>query len=228
MPWREPKAGRDLKPHMPRAKAILLSLLAVFAVSAAASAAAAAAGTHIYKIEGSALTENTKVEGDSLYGLLEVRIAKLPLTLACQEDISSGEIKTLGEATGKIEFKNCYVYERSKAGTKVFLTSCSIKEPTIAEGTGVLIEHSVGQIKGKGEKETFATLTIEGEKCAVATTAEITGSQLCASPEAEFEKVIHTIVCTPTGSKLVFNKEPVQLFGEEQVKLASSKNFSAT
>ncbi len=214
---------------MPKAKAILLSLLAVFAVSVAASTTtAAAAGTHIYKIEGSALTENTKIEDDSLSGLLEGKLAKLPITIACQEDISSGEIKTLGESTFKVEFKNCYVYERSKAGTKVFLTNCKVKEPISAEGTDLLTEHSIDQFKGSGETEKFASITVEGEKCAIASTAEVNGSQLCAIPESEFEKVVHTLICTPAGSKLVFGGSQAQLFTEEQIKLGSSKNFSAT
>jgi hypothetical protein len=111
---------------------------------------------------------------------------------------------------------------------------CGVKEPGIAEDKGQLIEHSIGEAKGElgGVKGLYSEIEITGEKCALKGKYKITGSQICAMPEAEFEKVLHHVICTPAGSKLVFGSgektEPVQLFGEGQVRLKSLKVWAAT
>ncbi len=212
---------------MSRVKIVLLSLLAVFAVSAAASATASASATHVYKIEGTELASGSEaIEGDSLTGGLETKIAKLNTVLICQEDIVKGEIKPKGESTAIVEFKNCYLVEKNKEGKKTFLTACSVKEPVEAKANDELTEHSIDVFKGSGEKEKFAEVEIKGEGCALNGKYEVLGSQTCAIPESEFEKAVHSLICTPAGSKLTFGKEAAQLFGEEQVKLKSGKNFS--
>ncbi len=214
---------------MSRVKIVLLSLLAAFAVSAAASATASAGTTHIYKIEGTSLASSEGIEGDSLTGGLETKVAKTPIILVCQEDVFKGEISKEGKSSVKIEFKNCYLVEKTKEGKKNFLTACTVHEAVIAEATDELTEHSIDLFKGIGEKEKFSEIKLEGESCAIKGSFEVKGSQACAIPESEFEKVVHVLICTPAGSKLTFGeKEPAQLFGEEQVKLAKSLNFSAT
>ncbi len=213
---------------MSRVKIVLLSLLTVFAVSAAASATASAGTTHIYKIEGTPLATTEGIEGDSLTGGLETKIAKTNIVLICQEDIVTGKIEKEGKSAAEIKFKNCYLVEKNKEGKKTFLTACSLAEPVKAEATDELTEHSLDTFTGSGAKEKFAELEIKGEGCVLNGKYEVTGSQVCAIPESEFEKAVHVLICTPAGSKLVFAKEPAQLFGEEQVKLTSGKNFSGT
>lgn len=203
----------------------MLSLLTVFAVSAAASATASASATHVFKVEGSEFTTEGVVEGDSLTGGLETKIAKLNTVLVCQEDIFEGEIKTKGESTAKIKFKNCYLIENKK-GKREFLVKCFVTEPVKAEATDELTEHSIDLFKGIGKEEEFAEVEITGTECTLAGKYKVTGSQACTIPESEFEKAVHSLICTPAGSKLAFGKEAAQLFGEEQVKLKSGKNFS--
>jgi hypothetical protein len=210
---------------MSRMKVILLSLLAVFAVSAAASATASAA--HVYLIEQTELLSSEAIEDQGQNGKLEARIPNgPPVLIQCQEELSSGTIKPKGESTFKNEYKNCYIIENSN-GKKVFLVNCEIKEPIIAEGTDLLIEHSVDEFKGTGAEKLFTTIELTGTKCIIAGKYTVTGAQLCAIPEAEFEKVLHHLICTPAGSKLVFGKgektEPGQLFSEEQIRLKSLK-----
>ncbi len=214
---------------MTRAKVAMLGLLAVFALSASASAVASAA-THIYRVEGTELKENLKVEGSGPAGGLETTVAKLHIVLDCQEDVIAGEIKNnkgKGESIGKIEFRNCDFY-KSEKGRKVPLTACGVAEGLKAEATDELTEHGQDLFRGVGPNEKFAEFEITGESCAIDGRFEVIGSQLCTIPEAEFEKVVHGLICTPPGSKLLFGKEAAQLFGEGQVKLENKKSFSAT
>jgi hypothetical protein len=217
--------------YMSRFKVLVVSLLAVFAVSAAASATASAA--HVYLIEQTELLSSEAVEDQGQNSKLETKILKIPIFLQCQEELSTGSIKTKGESTFRIEFKNCYVVENNN-GKKVFLVACGVAEPALAEGTDQLTEHSVDEFKGelKGEKGVFAELELIGEKCALKGKYKVTGAQVCATPEAEFEKVLHHLICTPAGSKLVFGSgektEPAQFFAEDQIRLKSLKVWAGT
>jgi hypothetical protein len=212
---------------MSRFKVLVVSLLAVFAVSAAASATASAA--HVYLIEQTELLSSEAVEDQGQNSKLEIKLLGVPLFLQCQEELSTGVFKPKGESTFRIEFKNCYVVENSN-GKKIFLVNCAVVEPIIAEGTDQLIEHSVDEFKGK--EGVFATLELTGEKCVPKGKYKVTGSQVCATPEAEFEKVLHHLICTPAGSKLVFGTgektEPAQFFAEDQIRLKSLKVWAAT
>jgi hypothetical protein len=216
---------------MSRFKVLVVSLLAVFAVSAAASATASAA--HVYLIEQTELLSSEAMEDQGQNSKLEVKILGVPTFLQCQEELSKGVFKPKGESTFEIKFKNCYVVENSN-GKKVFLVNCSVAEPVIAEGTDQLIEHSVDEFKGEreGVKGLFASLELTGEKCALKGKYKVTGMQICATPEAEFEKVLHHLICTPAGSKLVFGTgektEPAQFFSEEQVRVTSLKQWAAS
>jgi hypothetical protein len=219
---------------MSRLKAVLLSVVAVFTVSTFASATASANTSHVFLIEqtelgsgGNPTTEAIEDQGGN--GKLETRIAGLPVYLECQENLSTGEIKKEGKSTFKIEFKNCFLVEKSKEGKKVFLTACTVEEPVISEGTDELIEHSVDKfVGGKGAEELFAEVKIKGEACAAKGNFKAKNFQLCSMPESEFEKVLHWCIFTPAGSKLVFGGEPAQLFGEDQFKLKSQKRWSTT
>jgi hypothetical protein len=218
---------------MSKINVVLLSLFAVFAVSAA-TAGTASASTHAFKIELSEVTTETPIEGDSFSGKLETPVGGLMMDVQCEEDVTSGAtINAGGKSKGGIEFKTCAVNE-IKEGKKKPVTSCEVVEPVNAKFEDQLIEHSVDEYKGTGEKETFVTLEIK--ICALAGKYKVKGSQICSTPEAEVEKVIHESICTPGGSKLT-QKETTegtssssQLFGVEQLKLASpnsGKKWSA-
>jgi hypothetical protein len=216
---------------MSRVKVLLVSLLAVFAVSVAVSATASAA--HVYLIEQTELLSSEAVEDQGQNGKIETKILNVSVFIQCQEELSTGSIKPKGESTFKIEFKNCYAVENNN-GKKVFLVNCIVGEPVAAEGTDQLIEHSVDEFKGelKATKGLFAELELTGEKCILKGKYKVTGSQVCAIPEAEFEKVLHHLICTPAGSKLVFGTgektEPAQFFAEDQIRLKSLKVWAAT
>jgi hypothetical protein len=77
--------------------------------------------------------------------------------------VLDGEIKKEGKSTFQIEFKNCYLVERSKELTKRFLTACAFGEPIIAKGTDELIEHGVDKFIGKGVEEEFAEVKIKAK-----------------------------------------------------------------
>jgi hypothetical protein len=217
---------------MSKVKVVLLGLFAVFAVSAVTASMASA---HAFKVEKSEFTTGSEaIEGDSFSGKLETTIAKLSISLQCEEDVSGpSEIKPKGESKGSLEFKNCFVVE-DKEGKRGFVTTCEVKEPVVAEFKDLLTEHSIDEYKGSKEptKEIFTELELKGASCALKGKYPVKGFQVCATPEAEFEKVIHESICTPAGSKLAQEKEgtevaPAQLFGIEQLKLHSGKNWSA-
>jgi hypothetical protein len=218
--------------RMSRVKVMLLSLLAVFAASAVVSSTASAA--HVYLIEQTELLSSEAIEDQGQNAKLEVKIPgqAISIFIQCQEELSTGVIKPKGESTFRIEYKNCYVVENS-TGKKIFLVNCTVKEPIVAEGTDQLIEHSIDEFKGSGAEKLFSEITIEGAKCVgVAGKYKVTGTQVCAVPEAEFEKVLHHLICTPAGSHLVYGTgektEPAQLFSEEQIRLKSLKVWAAT
>jgi hypothetical protein len=213
---------------MSKIKVVLLGLFAVFALGATMAATASAA-THAFKIEGTEIAKGVEetLEDDSFSGKMETTIAGLSISVQCEEDISTGTIGEGGKSKGSIEFKNCFVIETNK-GKRVFLTSCTVTEPVKAKFTDQLIEHSVDEYKGEGGEETFVELEIG--VCAIKGKYKVKGSQLCAVPESEFEKVIHESICTPSGSKLkqrITEENGAQLFGVEQIKLKSAKNWSA-
>jgi hypothetical protein len=214
---------------MSKVKIVLLGLFAVFALSATTAATASAA--HVFKIEGTEITGTEAIEADSFSGKMETTIAGLSVSVQCEEDVTSGgEIKTKGESKGNIEFKNCFVIKLNK-GSREFLTACTVGEPVIAEFKDQLTEHSIDEYKGAGAEETFVELKIKGESCSIKGTYKVKGSQICSTPESEFEKVIHESICTPAGSKLKqkgSEENGAQLFGVEQLKLKSAKNWSAS
>lgn len=215
---------------MPKTRSIPLSLLVLFALGAIVSTTASANSTHIFVIEGTALTSGSEsVEGSAGLSLqkIETRIAKLLVVKECQEDIGTSEIKPEGQTVGRAEGKNCHLYEDHK-GKKVLLSACQIKEPLEFAFTGEVLEHGVGIVEGASEKERFAEIEIKGEGCALNGKFEITGSQTCTSRESAFEKTIHEASCTPAESKLRFGKEPAQLFGTGLAKLKSGKTWSST
>jgi hypothetical protein len=220
---------------MSKIKVVLLGLFAVFAVSAGTAATASA--THVFKVEATelgsgAIPVTEAIEADSFSGKMETTISGLSISVQCEEDVSgASEIKKNGESKGVIEFKSCFVLEKSKTGTRVFITACEVGEAVKAKFNDVLTEHSIDEYKGSGEEEVFVELSLKGSSCAIKGTYKVKGSQVCATPEAEFEKVIHESICTPAGSKLKQKGEPTentaQLFGVEQLKLKSGKPWSA-
>jgi hypothetical protein len=216
---------------MSRVKIVLLSLLAVLAVSSVASTTASAA--HVFLIEQTELLSSEAVESQGQNIKLETNVLGLRLYLQCQEELMIGSIKPKGESTFRIELKNCYSVENND-GKKNFITNCISGEPVILEGKDLLIEHGVDELKGelKGEKGVFTEAEIKGEKCVFKGKYKATGSQVCAVPEAEFEKILHHLICTPAGSKLVFGSgektEPARLFSEEEFRLKSLKIWAAT
>jgi hypothetical protein len=217
---------------MLKVKIVLLSLFAMFAMSAVMAATASA--THTFKVEGTEITKTEEVEADSFSGKLETMVAKLPLAIQCEEDVSGTElvIQPAGTSTGGINFKNCFVVE-FKEGKKGFVTTCTVTEPVEAKFTDQLTEHGVDVYKGSKPLEGFVELELKGASCAIKGKYPVKGSQNCATPEAELNKVIHESICTPSGSKLAQEKEGTEvaaalLYGTEQIKLKSGKSWSAS
>jgi hypothetical protein len=215
---------------MSKVKVVLLGLVAVLAISAGTTSTASAA--HVFKIEGTELAGTEAAEATSFSGKLENAILGLSAAVQCEEDVSGpSEIKPKGESKGSIEFKNCFTIALEK-GKRTFLTSCSIKEPVVAQFTDQLTEHGVDEYKGSGAEEAFFEIEIKGESCAIKSKYKVKGRQDCSTPEAEFEKVIRESICTPAGSKLTQKSEgtenTAQLFGTDQIKLKSAKNWSAS
>jgi hypothetical protein len=217
---------------MPKMKQIIVSLLAVSIIGAFAPALATAA-IHVFFVEGTELTSTEAVEGANGFGLqkIETEVAGLKIIKECEEDLGTGIIGTKGESRGKIEGKNCHLYEQSKAGKKIALTNCTLKEPLIAEFTGLLTGAGLGEVKGSGSEESFIELEIKGEACALKGKFKIKGSEVCASPEATLEKAIHKGICTPAASKLNqkgTEENGARLFGTGISKLKSGKKWSST
>jgi hypothetical protein len=220
------RPGREGEKCMSKTRVVLPSLLAVLAASAISSSPSLA---HEYLVEQKSLETSEAVEDQGQNSKLETKVSSLPLYIQCQEELSSGELKPKGVSKFRIEFKNCYFTFNSK-GKKEFSTTCGVTEPVVAEGEDRLIEHSVEEFKGS--EGIFTKIQIVGMQCALTGFMNVSGSQICVIPEAEFDKVLHQLSCTPAGSKLAFGNgehtEPAQYFAEEQIRLKSLKPWGAT
>jgi hypothetical protein len=226
-----PAIGWDGKDRMSRVKMVLLSLLAVLAVSSVASTTASAA--HVFLVEQTELLSSEAVEDQGQNIKLETAILGIRLYLQCQEELLIGSIKPAGASSFRMELKTCYSVENNN-GKRNFIPNCTPSEPVILEGKDQLIEHGVDELKGElgGVKGLFTEAELAGEKCVFKGKFKATGSQVCTVPEAEFEKVLHHLICTPVGSHLVFGTgektESALLFGEEEFRLKSLKQWAAT
>jgi hypothetical protein len=218
---------------MSKMKFILLSLLAAFAVSAVGSATASA--THNFKIEGTEIGKAAKEEVTvtSKTAELESVVGALKIKITCQEDYgtpATNAIEGEGKSKFEINFRNgCILWEISKAGSKVLLSACKVKEPIIAKGEDLLVGPAgfpQEEFKEKG-KEAFAIIEITGGTCAIANTLEVKGTAKCSLPEAAVDQVVHEISCQAEGEELKLGAEPAFFYSEEQVSLKSLKLFNS-
>ncbi len=224
---------------MSRVKITMLSLLAVFALSAAASATASAA-THQWIINGTALgkTETTEFQGNGLpyvqEGQFETSLAGLQLHIYCQTAIMpSGTTNVLvggevGKAEVFIEFTGCAVFEVSKAGVSVPLSTCKIEEePIVAIAEGEMKEAGILTLKEKGQVfSKFHITKVGATTCAVEAKVEVKGTQVCVLPHFGVALYVHVLECTPGGSSLENNaKEPARLYLGTGITLEKGGKF---
>ncbi len=217
---------------MAKTKSILLCLLALLSMSAVASSSASA-GTHNFIIEGTEIKGTEEIEQTGQFGdnpdfrrnmdgdKLEYTIGGIRVIQECRTSTYrvilgangvSSQWKFLGQACTMREF----------VGGREIITPCIATEKD--EGNDLLTAAGNDQLKPLEKSEIFGTVELEG--CALAGKYEIKGEESCAIPEAMFEKAIHTMICTSTGSSLKINSEPAWFFQAGQVKLTSNKAWS--
>lgn len=196
---------------MAKIKLILLSLLLATALGTITSASASA---HEYLVEGTPVGAGVKleVEGTTSLVWIETSILKAPIVQECDEGTGTGFIEEKGKSTGKGEAKNCRIFQIVK-GKRENLTACAMREPVVIETTGELTGIGENTAVGSKAEEGFTEFEIKGESCVLAGKYTIKGQELCLSPLAEMEKVLHEVICTAAGSKLKLGKEPVRLYG---------------
>jgi hypothetical protein len=204
-----------------------LSLLAALTITAIASSSALA---HEYLVEGKAIAAGEKVEavGDTGLQWVETKIGGLPIVQECDEGLGTGNLEEKGKSTSRSESKNCRIFEINK-GKRTYLSACSLKEPVVIEATGELTGVGEDILTGSGKEETFSEFEIKGESCVIKGKYKVKGTQLCTSPLAELEKVLHEGICTAAGSKLKLGTESVRLYGLKagSGKLKSGKPSSS-
>jgi hypothetical protein len=224
---------------MSRARVILMGLLGVLAVSAFVAPSALANPGHYYLVEQKTLETSEAIEDQGQNAQLEASVMGLGIGIVCQEELSTGTVfnnakEKQGESTFEIKYTNCYLFvnENGKKGYGIN-HFCKVREPIVASGKDKLTAHSLDEFENPGGF--FTTIVIEKvekETCVETGEFPVTGTQLCAIPHAEYEKILHHLICTPAGSHLVFGSGEItssaQLFSEDQVRLKSLKVWAAT
>lgn len=241
---------------MSKVKLILLGMLAVLAVSAVASATAEAKETIGFwdcqphengHWENSQCTKagppddyeteeirETKAEGTSQTSELAGKLLGISVLIRCEKDTFTATLKAGGASEGEVKFTGCRVLTENESVLKE-RPECIVKEPIEFKFTDRLIETGKqafsDEFKGILESgKTFVEITIENkgtEKCPVADTAKVTGTQTCPIPKAEEPLVTHEIVCTPTGSNLELGGKPAKFTSTEKVKLDSGQDWGS-
>jgi hypothetical protein len=213
---------------MSKVKLVIISVWAVFAVSLIIVGTAAA--SYEFFVNGARVSEDIEISGIAKTVTIETAIASLPISVQCVEGISppSAEnvIKEKGKSEGKIESKNCYLFE-NREKKKIFLTACGVREALNINFVGELTNADEDALKGSGTEETFAEIELIGSSCVLKGKYKLKGSETCSIVEAEMDKEIHKSICTPSGSSLKQKGEPgneaAQLFITESSSLKSGE-----
>lgn len=213
---------------MLRIRLVLLSLLATCAVGAIASTSASA---HAFFVENKEVagTETVEIEGtNALLKQGQSTIAGTKIAQECEEAVISGVLEKEGKGTGEIKTGKCTLYE-IKNGNRVSLPSCTISTPTfklkeaLITSPGGVVETEFKPASGT----LFFEIVISGSLCTIKGHYTVEGTQTCASPEAEVQKVSHELICTSTGSKLKFGTQPAAFFSTGTGKVKSGKKSYA-
>jgi hypothetical protein len=200
---------------MPRIKLLLLGLVAVLVMSAAASTSASAATKNRFFVEKTELKGEDAIEGKVETAQLNTVIASLKIMGVCTENsFSEGKIKEKGEASAKMTFSKCKIYE-IKAGVLTLLSNCTFEEPVtfsvkeqLIEGPGGMVEDEIKPSSG----EVFVKAKITGAACVLKGTYEPKGTYAgSGGDEAERQSPEHSLELSSTGSKLKLGTEPVSI-----------------
>jgi len=225
-----------------RIKVLWVSLLAVFAIGAVASTAASA---HEYQY----FPAPAKVTGTSGISKLEGEVAGVKTIIECKKDTFTGELEEKGKSKGEITFSECSLFEDT-SHVKTALTKCTV--PNIVfkftdklvrgQGLGPTEWGPEDEFNSTLAEEVFVEIKITGSECALKGTYKAKQhevgvkegteevkykGQVCALPEAGVEEVEHEIVCTSSGSHLMFNGKPAYFFSTDKVKLESGAKWAA-
>jgi hypothetical protein len=208
---------------MPKIRAIILGLLTALAVNASVAVVLTdSASAHEFFIEekSEGAKEPTSFLGFSGPGIYYIR----GNWYACLADYYTGAGRRIGIG--------CVAVIVGPGGKRQVQTKCTIKN-------GEIVEEFKGELTGKGEllekgantEEILAEIAVEGTECESKGTYKLKGGELCAIPEAEFQKVLHQLICTPAGSKLKALKEgtelEAQLWTTEGTFLSGNKKWSS-
>jgi hypothetical protein len=206
---------------MSRIRLIMLSILAVLAVSAVAASGAQAAPEY----HGSALVLPAEIEGANVgVAKLEGEIAATKMIIECSESFVlngvNSKIEAAGASKGEIEYKHCFLFQDNAAHVKESLSACTVpaikvkfKDLLVVSKSGVpWVEDEFKENGGP-----FAEFSITGTCALKKANLKVEGTQICSLPEATYEKVIHEVVCSPTGGNLKFNGLNAAFFGTEAI-----------
>ncbi len=211
--------------------AALLALVSALILSGTVSTSASA---HAFFVEGKEVTGTETIEIEVSSIVLKQGLSSLlgsKIGQECAESNLTGQLEKEGKGKGEIKTGGCKLF-LIRAGKKEALTSCEISSPTfkinenLVTGPGGVIETEVTP----AVSESFFILAINNapEKvCTLKGTFEVKGKYVCASPEAEVEKITHEVICTSTGSKATFGKEPATFFSTGTGKVKSGKTSRA-
>ncbi len=193
---------------------------AVFGVFAAAAAA------HEFRVEGKSITKSEAIAEKTTTARRLVVLGSpfgVNMHVECTKiHVAAGVsfIEPGGKSVSRPEFSTCTVVKPA---------NCSVNEPVVAHDKGLLVEvgGSIEEELTPAEGTVFTTVTLTGASCPLKEPFPVSGSQLCALPEAGSEKVSHEGVCTTAGSSLKAGGKAATLEGTTTVKLESGKLWSA-
>jgi hypothetical protein len=195
----------------------LLSLLAAFALSAIASSTALAA--HEFIVNGTTIKAGEKVEAqaDQLPGIdqFESTLLSSNIHISCQQGINGKEsvfLEEKGKAKSTIEFKACTLTIGNASGVEN-VPACKVS--VAAAVTTDELTNSGELLIKPAEGTVFTKITIEKvnkeASCALATTVEVKGEQVCTLPHFGIVVYVSEIDCTPSNSKLKLAAETAKL-----------------
>ncbi len=227
---------------MSRTKCILICISAMLSASAIAPFSALAS-THNFKIEGTEIKEGEEVKGSGV-----TQPPPRPPVTGVYRGIFAGELiddsrlyiviggivyhQDCQNEISDIQFDNGLTeYQISGGPCQLFKTERMMQ----VEVHCVAKEAYSGKDKvvGKGEElleaeagKPFGELELTGKECAIAGTYKIEGTETCTIPEAQFEKVIHELICTQAGSALKNGTERAEFELFVPMKFNSGKQWS--
>ncbi len=161
------------------------------------------------------VTTALKLEGTLGLSDLKSKIAGTAVTITCKKGKVSGTVETGGKSKATITYEECSIENEA---------ACVV--PNIkAKVTDKLIE-SGGVIEDEFNEEgagPFTTIVIES--CALKSSLEVKGSQICKLPEGEVFKVLHELACEESGSSLKLGKEEAKYKGTASMQLENKEAF---